>query len=418
MDSYHITGGKSLDGEHHLQGAKNAVLPILAATIVTSSTTRIENCPDLSDVRTMVAILVEMGCKVHWEGHSIIIDSSSVDTCTIPKQLMREIRSSVFLMGPTLGRCGQVILSNPGGCAIGQRPIDIHLSALRLLGVEINEVDDLLECKAGRLIGTDILLPFPSVGATENIMMAAVMAEGDTRIRNAAREPEIVDLQNYLVSCGADICGAGTDEICVRGKQPLHGTTYQVITDRIEAGTLLAAAAATRGRVDLHLAIPSHMPEILDKLREAGCQIKEYSDSISLIAPSRLTSIDSIITLPYPGFPTDMQSQFVALMSLAQGTSRVTETIFENRFKFVEELVKMGADITVDGRTAVINGVNGLTGSAVSAKDLRGGAALVIAGLAAEGLTVIENICQIDRGYDKLESTLCSLGADIKRIKI
>jgi UDP-N-acetylglucosamine 1-carboxyvinyltransferase len=418
LDSYHIIGGKSLEGEHHLQGAKNAVLPILAATIVTCSTTRIENCPDLSDVRTMVAILVEMGCKVHWEEHNLIIDSSTVDTCTISKELMQEIRSSVFLMGPTLGRCNQVILSNPGGCAIGQRPIDIHLSALRLLGVEIDEEDGLLQCKVTRLIGTDISLPFPSVGATENVMMAAVMAEGETRIRNAAKEPEIVDLQNYLISCGADIQGAGTEEIRVKGKQTLHGTSYRVISDRIEAGTLLAAAAVTGGKIHLHLAIPSHMSEQLDKLREAGCQIREYSNSVSLIAPSRLTSIKSIITAPYPGFPTDMQPQFVALISFAQGTSLVTETIFENRFKFVEELKKMGADITLDEKAAVINGVNKLRGAKVSAKDLRGGAALVIAGLAAEGLTIIENICQIDRGYDKLESTLCGLGADIKRIKI
>lgn len=416
MDSYHITGGKSLEGEHHLQGAKNAVLPILAATIVTGSTTRIENCPDLSDVRTMLAILTEMGCDVRREESSVIINSSSVDTHTIPKQLMQEIRSSVFLMGPTLGRCGQVVLSNPGGCAIGQRPIDIHLYALQLLGVEIEEEDEMLRCKAGHLKGTNIHLPFPSVGATENTMMAAVMAEGETRIFNAAKEPEIVDLQNYLVSCGAKIYGAGTDEIIVEGKVPLHETTYRVIPDRIEAGTLLAAVAVTKGSIILHHAIPSHLPEILSKLREAGCEIKEYKNTLRLKAPERLKAVTPISTYPYPGFPTDLQSQFVAMMSLARGTTQVTETIFESRFKFVEELWKMGANININGQTATIVGVESLTGTKVYAKDLRGGAALVIAGLAATGSTIVENINQIDRGYERLELVFRNLGGEIIRI--
>lgn len=416
MDSYHIKGGKILDGEHSLKGAKNAVLPILAATITTGSTSKIENCPDLSDVRTMVAILQEMGCKVVWENDSILVDSSTVDTFVIPQQLMKEIRSSVFLMGPTLARCGQVNLSYPGGCAIGQRPIDIHLSALRLLGVEINERDGLLECKAGRLTGTDISLDFPSVGATENTMMAAVMAEGVTRIRNAAREPEIIDLQNYLRSCGADISGAGTNEIVINGKKPLHGTTYKVISDRIEGGTLLAAAAATGGRILLTNAVPEHMDCIINKLEEAGCKINKDQDKIYLESPKRLLAVKPIETMPYPGFPTDMQSQFVALMSKADGTTNITESIFENRFKHVDELLKMGAKISVNDRTAVITGVKELKGSRVTAKDLRGGASLVMAGLAAEGETVVENVSHIDRGYDRFECTLQNLGADIKRI--
>lgn len=417
MDRYQIAGGKSLDGEHHLQGAKNAVLPILAATIVTGSTTRIENCPDLSDVKTMVAILSEMGCKVSREGDCVIVDSSSIDTYTIPKQLMKEIRSSVFLMGPTLGRCGQVVLSNPGGCAIGQRPIDIHLFALQLLGVEIIEEDGLLQCKADRLTGTTIALPFPSVGATENAIMASVMAEGTTVIQNAAKEPEIVDLVQYLCSCGAEVKGAGTDEIYVIGKRPLHGTTYRVIPDRIEAGTLLAATAATGGRLELHHVDPSHLPVILDLLQETGCQLATYKDTVTLIAPKRLAAASSITTLPYPGFPTDLQPQFVAMMSVAEGTTTITETIFENRFKYVEELVKMGAAIQVTDKTAKVRGVNRLAGTEVFAWDLRGGAALVIAGLVAEGDTIIENICQVDRGYDSLEKTLAGLGARIKRIK-
>jgi len=416
LDSYHITGGKILDGEHSLRGAKNAVLPILAATITTGSTSKIENCPDLSDVRTMVAILQEMGCRVAWEKDSILVDSSTVDTFVIPQQLMKEIRSSVFLMGPTLARCGQVNLSYPGGCAIGQRPIDIHLSALRLLGVEINERDGLLECKADRLTGTDIFLDFPSVGATENTMMAAIMAEGVTRIRNAAKEPEIIDLQNYLRSCGADISGAGTNEIIINGKKPLHGTTYKVISDRIEGGTLLAAAAATGGRILLTNAVPEHMDCIISKLEEAGCKINKEQDKIYLESPKRLLAVKPIETMPYPGFPTDMQSQFVALMSKADGTTNITESIFENRFKHVDELLKMGAKISVNDRTAVITGVKELKGSRVTAKDLRGGASLVMAGLAAEGETVVENVSHIDRGYDRFERTLQNLGADIKRI--
>jgi UDP-N-acetylglucosamine 1-carboxyvinyltransferase len=416
LDSYHIKGGKILEGEHQLKGAKNAVLPILAATIISGGTSIIENCPDLSDVRTMMAILREMGCKVVWKGKSILVDSSSVDTFIIPQKLMKEIRSSVFMMGPTLARCGQVSLSNPGGCAIGQRPIDIHLSALKRLGVEIKERDGFLECKAKRLIGAVIPLEFPSVGATENAMMAAVIAEGETQILNAAKEPEIVDLQNYLRSCGAEITGAGTDEIVVKGKKPLHETNYKVIPDRIEGGTILAAVAATGGKVLLGNAVPSHMKSILEKLIEAGCEVVVNGDTIFLDAPSRLSAVKDIETLPYPGFPTDMQSQFVALMTRAEGSTCITETIFENRFKHVEELIKMGAQIVVDGKTAIITGVKGLHGARVIAKDLRGGASLVMAGLMAEGNTIVENVCHIDRGYDRFETTLNRLGASVTRV--
>ncbi|NLT47304.1 MAG: UDP-N-acetylglucosamine 1-carboxyvinyltransferase [Clostridiales bacterium] len=416
MESYHISGGNTLEGEYRLQGAKNAVLPILAATIISGRTSRIEKCPHLSDIRTMVSILREMGCNVSWDGSEILVDSSPVNSYRIPQKLMKEIRSSVFLMGPTLARCGQVILSDPGGCAIGKRPIDIHLTALRLLGVEIKEKDGLLECKARRLKGTTIPLSFPSVGATENVMMAAVMAEGETRILNPAKEPEIIDLQNYLVSCGAQISGAGSDEIRITGGSPLRETEYKPIPDRIEAGTLLAAAAVTRGKILLKEAVPGHMDSILNWLGEAGCKVQRGGDFIYLEAPDRLGAVRPIETQPYPGFPTDMQSQLMAAMCLAEGTTEITESIFENRFKHVSELNKMGADIQVIERTAIVKGVERLAGKRVTAADLRGGAALVIAGLAAEGNTIVENIGQIDRGYDRLEDILKSLGGQIERV--
>lgn len=319
-------------------------------------------------------------------------------------------------MGPTLARCGQVVLSDPGGCAIGKRPIDIHLAALRLLGVDIKEKDGLLECSAKRLKGAVIPLSFPSVGATENVMMAAVMAEGETRILNPAREPEIVDLQNYLVSCGANITGAGSDEIRIVGRMPLHETEYKPIPDRIEAGTLLTAVAATKGNVLLKEAVPDHMGSVLRYLTEAGCRVQEEERAVYLEAPDDLQAVSPIETQPYPGFPTDMQSQFMALMCLARGTTQITESIFENRFKHVAELNKMGADISVAGRTATIKGANRLHGERVAAADLRGGAALVIAGLAAEGKTIVESIHHIDRGYDRLEDILKGLGAQIERV--
>jgi len=330
---------------------------------------------------------------------------------------MKEIRSSVFLMGPTIARCGQVILSDPGGCAIGKRPIDIHLTALRLLGVDIKEEEGLLKCSAKALKGAAVPLSFPSVGATENVMMAAVMAQGETRIINPAREPEVVDLQNYLVSCGADITGAGGKEIRIKGGLPLHESEYKPIPDRIEGGTILAAVAAAKGKVLLKEAIPEHLEAILDRLSESGCNVRKDSGAIYLEAPERLLAVTPMETQPYPGFPTDMQSQFVALMCCADGTTKITESIFENRFKHVAELNKMGADIIINGRTATIKGVSRLRGCRVTAADLRGGASLVIAGLAAEGSTIVDNISHIDRGYERLEDILGGLGAQIVRTK-
>lgn len=415
MEQFRINGGVKLTGEYELMGAKNAVLPILAATIVTGNESKIKSCPDLSDVQTMFTILRELGCKITKEEDGIIINTEPINSYTIPEHLMREMRSSVFLMGPMIARCGKVTLSYPGGCEIGLRPIDIHLSALRKMGVTIKEAHGFLECTADRLVGGRILLDFPSVGATENVMLAATAAEGETRIINPAKEPEIIDLQHFLNACGAEVRGAGTGEIVIHGKKLYNQVEHRVIPDRIEGGTVLSAVAITGGNVLLRNAIPEHMSMILSKFKEAGCRIREGKDTVELISPVKLKAVETVKTQPYPGYPTDMQSQFLTLMTVAQGTSIITETIFESRFKQVEELRKMGARIKVDGRTAVITGVKNLTGARVMAKDLRGGASLMIAGLGAKGETIVENICHIDRGYDKFEMALSKIGAEIKR---
>ncbi|WP_037372395.1 UDP-N-acetylglucosamine 1-carboxyvinyltransferase [Anaerovorax odorimutans] len=416
MDSYQITGGKKLQGEITLSGAKNAVLPILAATIITGKESKLDNCPNLSDVKNMTTILRQIGCKVKKENGSIIIDSKDIHTLEIPEKLMREMRSSVFLMGPMIARFGKAILSYPGGCEIGLRPIDIHLSALQQLGVKIKEDHGYLECTAEKLVGNRIALDFPSVGATENTMMAAACAEGETIIVNAAKEPEIIDLQNYLNNIGAQVKGAGTSEIVINGRNSFHDVTHSVISDRIECGTFLAAAAMTGGEILIRNSIPKHMIMTVSKLRETGCKIDEGKDWIYLKAPEKLNSIEIIKTQPYPGFPTDMQSQMLSVLTIAKGTSLIVETIFENRFKQVNNLKSMGAKIVVDGRSAVVTGVESLEGATVSAKDLRGGAALVIAGLGANGTTIVENVCHIDRGYDDFDETLRKLGADIFRV--
>jgi UDP-N-acetylglucosamine 1-carboxyvinyltransferase len=419
VDCYHIRGGSKLQGEHRVSGAKNAVLPILAATIIPCGESVIRNCPHLSDVEMMIRILEELGCKVKREGSDITINSEGICTSIIPEELMRAMRSSVFLMGPMLARWGLVNISYPGGCEIGCRPIDIHLSALRRLGVRIVERGGFLECSADKMRGCTIHLDFPSVGATENIMMAAVGAVGETHIINPAKEPEIRDLQNYLNSCGARIKGAGTDEICVKGidLKLLHGAEYKAMPDRIEAGTLLIAAAITGGELLIRDIEGEHLSILLSKMEEAGCIIRREDNQVYVKGPERISSISPVKTLPYPGFPTDMQSQLLTLMTLGKGTTVVTETIFENRFKYVDELVRMGAKIHVEGRTAIVTGVDKLMGARVESKDLRGGASLVIAGLAAEGDTYVEKVCHIDRGYDKFEETLGRLGACITRVK-
>ena len=415
MSKFHITGGAKLSGETVINGAKNAVLPILAATVMNGNLNIIKDCPNLKDVRTMLQILDAIGCETRFEGNIITVNSKPLDTYSIPENLVSEMRSSIFLLGPMLSRCGRVVLSYPGGCEIGPRPIDLHLKVLKSLGVSIIESHGFLECRAENLKGCTIQLDFPSVGATENAMLASVEADGITRIKNAAKEPEIVDLQNFLNNMGARISGAGTSEIYIEGKRKLKEVEYSIIPDRIFAGTILAAVASTGGEVVLKNAIPEHLSIVLSKLMEAGCIIREDKNEIYLKAPQRLNSVEMIKTLPYPGFPTDMQSQFLSLMALAKGTSIITETIFESRFKIVDELSKMGSKIKVDGRTAIITGVDQLTGARVFAKDLRGGAALVLAGLAAHGETVVENVCHIDRGYDKLDVCMNNLGGKLIR---
>ena len=416
MSKFIIQGGKKLRGEIRIGGAKNAVLPILAATVMNSAENILFDCPNLKDVDTMINILSAIGCRVKFEDNVLTVDSSTLSSHIIPEHLVREMRSSIFLMGPMLARCGKVKISYPGGCEIGPRPIDLHLKSLKELGVKIVESHGFLECEVTNLSGCEIQLDYPSVGATENTMLAAVMAKGITKIRNAAKEPEIVDLQDFLNSMGASIQGAGTSEIVIEGTKVLKKTQHKIIPDRIVAGTILIAGAITQGDITLTNVIVDHIRPIISKLKESGCLVLENEDRVKLISPERLKAVDVIKTLPYPGFPTDMQAQFMALMTIARGTSMITETIFENRYKHVDELSRMGAKIKIDGRVAVVRGVKNLTGANVCSKDLRGGAALVLAGLAAKGQTIIDDIWHIDRGYDRFDYMLQELGSIIRRI--
>ncbi len=416
MSKYLITGGRKLRGELEISGAKNAVLPILAASVINGGVSVINGFPNLRDVDIMIKILMSLGCKVEKTCNSIIVNSRNIFTHEIDESLVREMRSSIFLMGPMLARFGKIKISYPGGCEIGHRPIDLHLKGLREMGVEITEAHGFLECSVKKLRGAEIHLDYPSVGATENIMLSAVLAKGKTLIRNPAKEPEIVDLQDYLNGMGAKIRGAGTGIIEIDGVDSLSNVEHRIMPDRIVAGTILSAAAITKSEITITNVIPDHIVSVISKLKEMGCIIIEKENELKIIPPSVLRPVDIIRTLPYPGFPTDMQPQIVSVLCLASGTSIVTETVFENRFKHTEELMRMGAKIKVDGRVAVIKGVRELTGAKVSAKDLRGGAALVLAGLAAEGTTIIENIKHIERGYDNFDLMLKKLGADIKVI--
>lgn len=416
VSKFVIQGGTKLKGDIRIGGAKNAVLPILAATVMNSSENLLLDCPKLKDVETMISILESIGCKVNFQDNALSVDSSTLSSHIIPEQLVREMRSSIFLMGPMLARCGKVKISYPGGCEIGPRPIDLHLRALKELGVTINEAHGFLECEVNNLVGCEIQLDYPSVGATENTMLAAVMAKGTTKIRNAAKEPEIVDLQDFLNKMGAKIIGAGTSEIVIEGTKYLKNTEHKVIPDRIVAGTILIAGAITKGEITLDNVIVDHIRPIISKLKESGCLIFERENSLKLMTVERPKAVELIKTLPYPGYPTDMQAQFMAFMTVAKGTSMITETIFENRYKHVDELTRMGAKIKIDGRVAVVRGVENLTGANVSAKDLRGGAALVLAGLSAKGQTIVDDIGHIDRGYDGFEIMLQQIGANIQRI--
>ena len=416
MDKLLVQGGCKLAGTVRISGAKNAVLPVIAASLLASTPSVIEEVPDLDDVRTIAEVLQYLGLETRWEQPgSLYVDSTGIKSCEASYELVRKMRASFLVMGPLLSRFQEARISLPGGCAIGSRPIDLHLKGFEALGAQIIIGHGFIEAQAPNgLVGSRIYLDFPSVGATENIMMAATLAKGQTIIENAAQEPEIVDLANYLNAMGSRVRGAGTNVIKVEGVSELKGTRYAVIPDRIEAGTYMVAAAATGGDVVVQNVLFEHLKPLVAKLKEAGVQIEEDVDQVRVHAPSQLRAVD-IKTLPYPGFPTDMQAQFMALMAMAQGAGVVTETVFENRFMHVDELKRMGACIKIDGRVAMVDGVNRLTGCPVTATDLRAGAALVIAGLAAQGTTTIGAVYHIDRGYDRLVEKLRGLGADISR---
>ena len=415
MEKLFIQGGRRLSGTVKISGAKNAVLPVIAASLLASTPSVIEEIPDLDDVTTITEVLQYLGLNTRREPGRLFIDSTGIKSCEASYELVRKMRASFLVMGPLLSRFQEARISQPGGCAIGTRPIDLHLKGFEALGAEIIQGHGFIEARAPKgLQGAKVYLDFPSVGATENIMMAASLANGRTIIENAAQEPEIVDLANYLNAMGANVRGAGTNAIRIEGVKNLTGTTYAVIPDRIEAGTYMVAAAITGGDVLLKNVLYEHLKPLVAKLKEAGVAIEQDVDQMRVTASGGLRAVD-IKTLPYPGFPTDMQAQFMALMSVADGSSVVSETVFENRFMHVDELKRMGANIRVDGRIAMLDGVKRLTGCPVTATDLRAGAALVLAGLAAEGQTEIGSVYHIDRGYDRIVDKLQGLGADISR---
>lgn len=413
MAKYYIEGGKRLSGELTMHGAKNSVLPILAATLLTGHSV-LHNCPDLTDVGAACNILEHLGCRVQREGDRVEIHSDNLCGCEIPNHLMREMRSSIVFLGAIIARCGQARISLPGGCELGPRPIDLHLSAMRKLGAVIREEHGFLECSVpDKLRGATISLPFPSVGATENILLAACTAEGETIINNPAREPEIDDLIGFLKAAGAKIRWKES-AICIKGIKKLSAVEYAVIPDRIAAATYLCCAAITGGDILLHGVLPSHLAMIFPVLEEAGCTILPRDNTIYLKAPPWPKAVKIIRTMPYPGFPTDAQSPMMALSCVSQGTSVYVENIFESRYKHVAELMRMGANIKVEGRVAVVEGVERLHGAPVVCTDLRGGAALVVAALAAEGESEIAHIAHIERGYQDLDKNLASLGAVIR----
>lgn len=417
MERLVIDGGIPLNGKIDLQGSKNSALPILAAAAAVDGISVIHNCPDLSDVLAAVKILEHIGCKVMREGHTVIVDATSVNCFEIPEKQMREMRSSIVFLGALLARFGKARVTPPGGCEIGLRPIDLHLSALRSMGVAIKENGGVLECCAEKgLKGCHISLAFPSVGATENIMLSALDAEGETVVTNAAREPEITDLADFLCSCGAKISGAGQSEIRIKGKKRLNGTEHRIIPDRIIASTFMAAAASAGGEITINGVVREHLAPIIPVFETAGCKTEFIGNEMKISAPKKLCRVKSLRTMPYPGFPTDSQAIIMAMLVKAKGTSVITEKIFENRFRHVPELIKMGADIRVeDGCVAVIDGVESLHGAKVSAGDLRGGCALAVAALGAEGRTVLDKIHHIDRGCEAIENGFSQLGARIKR---
>ena len=414
MEKYVLEGGRRLEGEVLISGAKNAALPIIAGTILNKEKVEIRNCPNIHDVEIMLNILEVLGCDVHMDKNTILVDTTNINGYEIPENLMREMRSSVIIVGAMLGRMKKCVFTYPGGCEIGARPINMHLEGFKQLGVNIVEDHGKITCECGKLMGSDITLDFPSVGATENIMLAGVLAEGTTYIRNVAREPEIKDLQDFLNEMGANISGAGSNTIIIKGVTSLHEASHVVIPDRIEAGTYLCIGAGNGNDILLRNIVPEHISAVIHKLRQMGAKIEIKKNEIRVHSPKLLLPTN-IKTMPYPGFPTDMQSQFASLFCVANGTSIIVETIFENRFKYVNELIRMGANITVEGRTAIIQGVNHLNGAIIETKDLRGGAALVIAGLLAHGETNISGIHFLERGYENFVNKLQLIGAKIKK---
>ena len=416
MEQYVIKGGNPLVGEVEIGGAKNAALAILAAAVMTDDTVLIENMPDVRDTNVMLQAMESIGVHVERvDRHTVKINARNVNGHVIEDDYIKKIRASYYLIGALLGKYKKAEVSLPGGCNIGSRPIDQHLKGFRALGAGVDIAHGMIIAQAEELVGNHIYLDLVSVGATINVMMAAVMAQGITIIENAAKEPHVVDVANFLNSMGANIKAAGTDVIRVKGVERLHGTEYAIIPDQIEAGTFMFAAAITKGDVTVKNVIPKHLESISAKLLEIGCEIEESDDAVRVVAAKPLTHTH-VKTLPYPGFPTDMQPQITVTLALSSGTSIVTESIFENRFKYVDELTRMGANIKVEGNTAIINGVTKYTGASITAPDLRAGAALVLAGLAAEGFSSVDDIRYIERGYEDFEVKLRSLGAQIEKV--
>ena len=416
MSILRITGGRRLEGTLRVHGAKNSVLPIMAASILARGETIIHNCPDLADVNAAIKILRHLGCSVDKSNDRVIINSAQMTRSDIPHELMKEMRSSVIFLGAILARCGTAALSMPGGCELGPRPVDLHMMALREMGAKITDEGGSILCAANELLGCRINFPIPSVGATENAMLAATACQGTTIITNAACEPEIWDIQRYLRTIGVKVTGAGTSTIIVEGGEISANTEHHVIPDRIVAATYLSCAVASSGKIEITNVIPRHITTVTNALSEMGCRLKIYEDAIGIDATGKLTAIKPVITRPYPGFPTDAQPPLMAASLKASGTTVFIESIFENRYRHIGELLRMGADIKTEGKVAMVTGVSKLFGVPVESTDLRGGAALCVAALGAEGITDVSGLHHIDRGYDGFEAALAAIGADIARV--
>ncbi len=416
MDKLLIQGGVRLAGEVAISGAKNAALPILCSALLTAEPVTFTNVPQLKDIGTLLELLTQMGVKVVREADTVTLDASGLNNPVAPYEMVKTMRASILVRGPLVARCGEARVSLPGGCAIGARPVDQHIKGLQAMGAEVRVEHGYVHATVSRLKGARLFTDMVTVTGTENLMMAAALAEGETIIENAAREPEIVDLANCLVAMGAQVSGAGSDVIRIRGVERLHGATHRIMPDRIETGTYLCAAAASGGSVRLTGTSSDYLDAVIDKLTEAGCEVVSEPDAIRLRAPVRLNAV-SLRTAPYPAFPTDMQAQFMAINCVAKGVATIRETIFENRFMHAVELQRLGADIRIDGNMALVQGVDRLEGATVMATDLRASASLVVAGLVAEGETLIERIYHLDRGYERLESKLVALGARVQRLK-